>query len=486
MVSTEGISTIVGALIVVGCGNAPTEKPADFVVPDLAIHTSSSPVSVAMLPPAEAARVHQYLDSLYTESDILHSFRFHGEQVDCTSVDAVPSVRAMRAAGMNTTVPAPPPLQAGPPKGPPPFDGSPDEDGNARSCPPGSVPQHRPSVQTIEDAGGLDGFLALADKVPHPTGQIDCVNYTTPGNSWDHAAGYQYLTYQGLLTFTSVWDPYVQYPTQEHSLSQLWAMTGTCEYDGTRGQTTNPCNSSNAVQSLELGWIVGANPYTSSTNPVLYMYVTQNGYYTGGGVGNCWAGSGKGNCCGTGDCFVPWTNAQYVPGVPLTPSTLGSTPNEIALQVWNGSAAGLPAWYVYVNGYVIGYYLTSNTYTGQMQTAATYLQAGGEVYDAYNNNQHTETYMGSGYENPNPNSGVPQNYEWTAYHRHVSYIDTSANYHDASLSYVNNNTGICGWQAASYYGLGKAPSWSPGPNQSQWPSGFQTWNSYFYFGGPGE
>jgi hypothetical protein len=475
------------AAVFAACSDgAPNDSAPRFVL-DPNLHVASSPVSLASVPASELTRAQQYLDSLYTHDDVVHPFQtINGEEIDCTSVDAVPSVKAMRAVEMNATLPPPPFSPPGPPPGPPPFDGSPDQNGSARACPAGTVAQHRPSIQTIEDAGGVDAYLALARKIPHPTGQLDCVNYTTPGNSWDHAAGYQYITYQGLLTFTSVWNPFVEYPLQEHSLSQLWAMSGTCEFDGTRGQTTDPCNPSNAVQSLEVGWIVGANPYTTQSKPVLFSFVTQNGYYTGGGQGNCFGASNTGSCCGTGDCFVPAENPQYVLGTAFTPSTVGQTPNEIALQVWNGSAQGLPAWYIWVNGYLIGGYLTSNTYTGQMQTAATYLQVGGEVYDAYNNSVHTSTYMGSGYENPNAGVGVPQNYEWTAYHRHVSYIDTSSTYHDASLSYVNSNTGICGWQASSYYGLGRAPAWSAGPNQTQWASGFQTWNQYFYFGGPGE
>jgi Neprosin len=481
-VFTKSTFAVSGSLLLVACGDAATSAPPDTFDTDPDLHVAAAPLTLASLPTAEAARVQSYLDSFYTQKDIVHSFNtVHGEQIDCIPLSAQPSVKAMLARGMKATLPIPP-APPGPPPGPPPFDGSPDENGNARSCPADTVPQHRPSLQTIEDAGGVVAFQARAGKRPHPAGQLDCVNYTTPGNSWDHAAGYQYLTYQGALTFTSVWNPYVEYPAQEHSLSQLWAIGGTCEFDGTRGQVSDPCNPSNAVQSLEVGWMVGANDYTSASVPVLFTFVTQDGYFSK----NCYGGTNKGSCCGTGDCFIPANGAQYVLGTQFTPSTVGNVPNEIAIQVWNGSAQGYPAWYIWINGYLIGGYLTSSTYTGQMQTAATYLQVGGEVYDAYNNNEHTATYMGSGYENPSPIDGVPQNYEWTAYHRHVSTIDSSSNYHDASLTFANGNTGICGWQAASYYGLGKSPAWAAGPTQTQWPSGFGTWNEYFYFGGPGE
>jgi hypothetical protein len=471
------------------CGNAATGSPPDLDLSGPELHPLASPTSLASLPAAEAARVQSYLDTFYAATDIVHSFQtIHGEQIDCIPFDAQPTMRALRANGVSATLPAPPVSPPGPPPGPSPFDGSLDENGSARECPSGTVPQHRPSVAAIEAAGGPAAFQAHTTHLRHPTGQLDCVNYTTPGVSWDHAAGYQYLTYQGLLTFTSVWSPFVLSPSLgEHSLSQLWAISGTCEFDGTRGQTTSPCTSSNAVQSLEVGWMVGDTPFGVTEQPTLFTFVTQNGYDTTKPTGNCYGNTNLGGCCPSGsDCFVAATGAQYVPGTVFTPSTVGQVPNEIALQVWNGSAQGLAAWYIWVNGYLIGGYLTGSTYTGQMQTAATYLQVGGEVYDADSGGVHTETEMGSGYENPSSITGVPQNYEWTAYHRHVSYIDSSNAYHDASLSYVNGNTGICGWQASSYYGLGKSPAWSAGPAQPQWGTGFSSWNQYFYFGGPGE
>jgi hypothetical protein len=44
---------------------------------------------------------------------------------------------------------------------------------------------------------------------------------------------------------------------------------------------------------------------------------------------------------------------------------------------------------------LIGGYLTSSPYSVQMQTAATYPQVDGVVYDANNDNELTETYMGA-------------------------------------------------------------------------------------------
>jgi hypothetical protein len=395
----------------------------------------------------------------------------------------------MKARGLPVSQLKPPPIGPSPPPNRPAgsFDGTLDENGSARRCPAGTVAAHRPTEEAVAAAGGVAAYRTRIKNLPPPgapgeTAQLDCYSYSTSGKSYDHAAGYQYVDYQGILTFASVWNPYVENLDTEHSVSQLWAIAGSCEYDTARPPASDTCDGGDAVQSLELGWIVGN---TMPQAPYLFAFITQDGYYEH----NCFAGLGATGCCHAegvpSDCFVAVDDPAYSPGTQIGYSVgVGYAPYEFAFQVWNGSAQGYDAWFVYVNGYLIGYYPTAATYTGTMTTNATYLQVGGEVFDSWPDGGHTETYMGSGYFNPDPDAGVPENGDWSAYHRHVSYIDTSDTYHSASLSYINSSTGICGWEASDYYGL--ATNWDAGPPQTQWGSSFSSWSPYFYYGGPGE
>ena len=475
-----------------GCSESPPE-PAD-VQAQTSLQGMAASVDGGVL--SETDSINAYLDSFYKPSDIQHTFNtIFGERIDCVDFYAQPSIRAMAARGLPVAPLTPPPIGPTLPtssRPPGSFDNSLDENGSGRDCPDGTVPVHRPTFASVQEAGGVSAYRAAIASQPPPSGapgetaQLDCYTYSSAGQSFDHAAGYQYVSHQGILTFSSVWNPFVENLGAEHSVSQLWALSGNCEYDTASGRSppSDPCNSSDEVQSLELGWIVGNGKPQA---PYLFTFITQHGYYSG----NCWGGSGEGGCCNAGgvpsDCFVAVQHPAYSPGTQIGYSILGSSPYEFSFQVWNGTPQGYKAWFVYVNGDLIGYYPSTPTYAGSMQSGASYLQVGGEVYDSWPNGQHTETYMGSGYWNPNPNDGVPENGDWTAYHRHVSYIDTNETYHDASLSYINVENpsipGVCGWDASNYYGL--STNWPAGPNQTQWGS-FGTWNTYFYYGGPGE
>jgi Neprosin len=106
-----------------------------------------------------------------------------------------------------------------------------------------------------------------------------------------------------------------------------------------------------------------------------------------------------------------------------------------------------------------------------------YLQVGGEVYDEWPNNNHTTTQMGSGIP---PTSASGHGYEYAAYHRNVTYIDSSINYHNASLQYIVTPSGdldegipgICGYEAGLFYTL-----------SSSIAAGASGWGTYFYYGG---
>jgi len=119
---------------------------------------------------------------------------------------------------------------------------------------------------------------------------------------------------------------------------------------------------------------------------------------------------------------------------------------------------------------------------------ATYLQAGGEVYNTWPNVcphsvVHTTTAMASAY----PGS---DGYKYAAYQRDVMYIDSSAAYHSAALQYINTPSyenddsilGLCGLDAA--YLTDCSGGYIGGYDITTSPAAGGTgWDTYFYFGG---
>lgn len=465
----------VGALAVFApsCGTGGTAE-------DTGHSTSALSVDAGEIANAEA-----YIDLMFYSSVNIH-YSFHtiaGEPIDCIDFYAQRSVKGFVASNVGVDMPRIPPPPQPPvgmptPRKPPTvsiaFDGSLDKDGRERRCPTGLVPAMRPTVADVEAAGGVDKYRAVTRPPPtlNPKQdplQHDCYHQTAPGPGYDHAVGLQYpsTTLYGAMTIVSVYSPYVYNLQSEHSLSELWVQTGNCESWTYPYGDPNTCTSADAVQSLEIGWVVGGYPNNDST-PHLFGFITQNAYASG----NCWAGFGYGGCCPFGgsptgtDCWIAAQNAPYILNQSLGQyvQPIGSPPAEMAIQVWNGTAYGYPAWYVYIDGQLIGWY-PSNTFTGQMQSSATYMQAGGEVFDSWPNGAHTTTQMGSGIY---PSVPPPYtNYGHASYHRNVSYIDAYNNYHDATLAFVitppaeldNGYSGICGYDAGAFgYGL----SWAGG------------------------
>jgi hypothetical protein len=258
---------------------------------------------------AEDAHIQAWLDSVYPSANIRHSFltKF-GELVSCLDFSAQASVKALAAQGLPSTPPNPPPS-------PPPlggasnnpaadvsFNGALDEDGNARSCPTGTVPVMPPTMSQIQAAGGLDAFLSARASVPPPSsGEHDCFGNTS-GPDYDHAVGYENGTFSGLLSALSIYSPYIYYST-DHEVSQLWIQTGNCEYDIVQGGTTCIGSGGTPVQSLEAGYIAGYSPYqvNGDLNDHLFVFWAANGYSpnncplsgdSGTVFCSCWAGSG--------------------------------------------------------------------------------------------------------------------------------------------------------------------------------------------------
>lgn len=306
----------------------------------------------------------------------------------------------------------------------------------------------------------------------------------------------------------------------DHADSQLWAQTGSCDtwYSTVAcdaGGASCPGGPNCAVQSLEVVAITD-----QSSGPKLGIFFTNDGY----SKSLCWAGQGGGTTCTNcpidpatkmaSDCFVALPaslpvqpgpssmpnqppGASYVPGQGLTvagsqsggPAQYGIAPYEVEFTLWNGSSSGFPGWWVWVNGSLMGWYPPGSfnwptNAPGPMSNGpATYLQAGGEVYDTWPGGLHTDTAMIS-------DNAAQAGYKYAAYQRNVRYYDQAEQPHDAVFSYANPPSseadngiqGLCGLESAGWTdGIGAAGAYSFATISV--PSGGPNWGSYMYFGG---
>ncbi|HEX4335824.1 MAG TPA: neprosin family prolyl endopeptidase [Polyangiaceae bacterium] len=484
------------ALLAFGCGTAaPEGDNGTGAAPsnESLVSGSSASVQAAATAASEPQRVRAYLDSLYGAADVRHTFTTKfGEVVDCIDFQKHPAVRAAAKAGTPVLDEAPP---FAPPTLPSPpaiddsvaFNGQLDEKGAPRACPAGTVPYLRETVENIGAAGGLDHYLwakthSKPSRSPVPTspaGPVCTSNPTKNGYAW--AVANDSTSNLGGTTIAAVYNPGstvntncggFQQPSCEHSLAQVWATTGTCEYPS--NCTTGA--SGNAVQSVELGWHVDPGvEHDMKTH--LFSFSTQNGYNLNTSGGGCY------NTCS----FIPVSSPSYVPGQAIAGVVgpfQGKAPLEYAFQVFNPgptAPAQYQNWYVYVNGALIGYY-PGNIFFGNMTTHATDFEVGGEVFSDYvNAPNNDDVQMGSGV------SSLGNGFTNVAYHRSIYTLNAGSGSGTicgtplcgSGVCYtampLSGNTGICGYQASSFYALSTTDA--PGGTQST------CWASYFYYGG---
>jgi Neprosin len=482
---------------------------------------------------AETARIQQFLDSRYKSKDVIHSFRTKfGEDVDCIDFYAQSSVRALMAKGEHVEIPRPPP--------PPPvpdgmdafakavaFNGEPDENGAARSCPDSSIPILRKTVSEIKTAGGLTAYLRARRRPPiHPPaggntkeipGFFHVIAETpldtsptpscgTNGSCWQINDGASPPCangqpacpsgpIQGGQTVASVYAPTPD--PGGHSLTQTWVFSGANTAD------LNSCTqcTSDCTQSVEMGWMVDPLMYTMNSNsPHLFVYSTQDGYWNtgayaqeGGPAPNCEckaiADQNCDECLDIGsDPFVavpiPSGQPQYAPGMTVfTPSTLGSKPNEVTFQTENfGNGTG---WMLSLNTITFGNY-RSSLFTspplpaaGSLANTAQYFWAGGEVAAAAETSYTPTTpavgEMGSGI-------GAPLGYKSAAYVRDITYYVPRGSQPGAVT--LEPNTIFPIYQSNNNcYNSGFGYGGTPGVGQPA-PGG-SDWGDYMYFGGLG-
>ena len=115
-----------------------------------------------------------WLSDHYTAQDVRHTFKTRfGEAIDCIDFFAQPGAKQLARLGKPvTSIPTPPPLphpekwarQAKAPMSEYMFNGSLDEDGHARACPAGTVPEHHTTVDELR------ARHALFPPIPHRHG----------------------------------------------------------------------------------------------------------------------------------------------------------------------------------------------------------------------------------------------------------------------------------------------------------------------------
>lgn len=391
---------LVGLAQIVACSaEAPSSRPMGSTAA-----ASSAAMVTGGHPADELARAQAFIDGRYPRSAVQHTFKTRlGDTIECIDFFAQPGVRALAAQGTPITqLPRPvrrvtgpfDPALAGVM-----FDGSVDEDGNARACSDTTVPMVRLTVGDIERRGGIDRLLSL-----HKTfegGRAEAPDGAGP--SYAHAqvgftGGFAFRADRATL---SVWTPGpIPSGVGNHSLMQTWTSNG-----GANWGANAPC-APNCQETVETGWTVDPD-LNGDGNPHLFIYSTTDGYQTGCYNGFIFSGNGT----PTNPLFPcqPWLTvpgAAFAPGQTLTASTGPSSVAELTVQVsqCNGDCPG--GWAISVRQIGsaalgdIGYYPSSN-FNGPFATQATVFQAGAEVDDItdLNTTTKTDTFtlpMGSG------------------------------------------------------------------------------------------
>ena len=445
-------------LLPVGCSSEPstTQDATESVKMDmnaLATHNAEQQAFSIKGADDDVRHIQDALDARYKASNIIHSFETQfGETIDCIDYYAQQGIRALTAKGMSIPAPQRAAISAATRKSLPNFmfNGKADRHGKARSCPDGTVPMLRVTVDDVRAAGGLDAFNRLhSQKRPPPR---DDAFRIAPEIS-RHAHIVQKFTGNANITRTvsnmAVFAPGMS-QVSDFSISQTWTYAGTgYNVDGQR--CTTDC-----LQTVEAGWIVF--PVLFKTNnpaaPHLFTFATNDGYLSG-----CWNNDATGSC-------LPWVahpGALVTPGMTLPSGVVGGAQVDMQVNVSYVSGSGwcLSVWNILSppGGSAVGCWPSSD-FTGTMQTAATYFQVGGEVYGDLG------VPMGSG---SLPNAGFGRA---AFHHDYTAYISSSGwNYNFvpremlAQLSYGMSTTeapGATSWHNWFYFGNEPLIGWETG------------------------
>jgi hypothetical protein len=376
------------------------------------------------------------LDMYSGVGSVSHSFVLDDRYFDCIDKEKQPSLGGRPLASPPSAESDEPPSQPGGPTEPKTSTTSPltqnlkDSFGNIISCPDGTIPFARLTLEKITAYPTLAGFFAKSTNgAGHASSSRGLEELQDRGPSAEphlYAFSYQQVTNYGGHSFLNLWDP-----VGDFSLSQQWYVGG----------------SGSNIQTVEGGWIV--YPQHFSKRPVLFIFWTPDDYSTG-----CYNLECKG--------FVQINN-NWTLGAPFTQfSVAGGTQRGFDLQ-WKLFQNN---WWLYLRNTnasydTIGYYPTSLYNGGQLTKNAEVIEYGGEV------TRFTTTdvwpQMGSGMF---PSKGYSQ----AAYQNTIYYNPN------------NQSGGVGVWASLFKDVIGSNACWDINITESAQGGG---WGTYFFFGGPG-
>lgn len=424
MMRSVAVLVALGITLATGCGpstNVP-EAQMDQVQQDLG--------NAALVPDAaELGRMRRYLDNRYDHGKIVHQFRSGaGEDIDCVPLNEQPAMRRPEMRGHVIETPPPAPegdvetaeLEAmfG-------ISDTPDENGNVRRCPAGSIPILRLKLEDVARFGTLENFFRKTPPGAAATAPDTEFEAPRAGSTATHqyAVSRQYVDNWGSEAVFALYNPYTEITT-DFSLSQLWVIRG----------------SGTDMQTVEGGWQRYPLKY-GDQYARLFIYYTPDAYSTG---------------CYNLDCsaFVQ-TNGSIVIGSKFASySTPGGTQYVNTFRYQKGGTTG--SWWFALGTTNIGYYPRSLFDSVGLADKGYRIDFGGEIVDMVTT-RHTMTDMGSGRF---PSEG--KNY--AAYQRNMKYIDTTNTYRTVTLT-TSRTDAYC-------YDITMT-------------SGDASWGTYILFGGPG-
>lgn len=367
----------------------------------------------------------KYLLDRYSGVDVPHSFMDDaGRVIDCIPIEQQSGVKKA-----SKTVLKPPPLPEptnlegkSPPEKMPPYGeaaasqldpGRRDSFGNQMSCPAGTIPVLRTTLETLSRFRNLQDFFRKApDGGRLPSDKI----IRRDGFQHRYAHANQLVQNVGGSNFLNIWQPRIA-QNEWFSLAQHWYVGGT----GT------------GTQTVECGWQVSPRMYNTPL-PCLFIYWTRANYADGSGCYNLDCGA-----------FIQTNPNVAIPGT-LAPSQPGGTQYEIQLGFYlNGGA-----WWLYFQNQAVGYYPTSIFQSGALSRAAESVDYGGETVG-----QGSFSPMGSGNF---PSLGFGQ----AAYQRNMLFYPPTGGAQEPTLSprepspscykIIGNNHSGTTWSTYFYYG----------------------------------
>ncbi len=387
---------------------------------------------------AAFADMRSYVLDMYQGVVVKQSF-VNGENhyFDCVTTESQPSLHYLK-----DKTPASPPVPAAPPKPPAEPDGATeqartdvaqarqetgfDKYGNAMSCPQGTIPMHRISIERLTNFATVKDFLA---KGPDGAGRApDTTKGTQALGQRHYGHGYQFTPNFGGQSILNLWDV-----DSFFNISQHW-------YVSPYGFTS--------LQSVEGGTI--DYPRGFGNRAVLFVYYTPDNYLSG-----CYNLSCRG--------FVQVNNNGGLGNYFQRYSIAGGVQIELQMQ-WkfvNGN------WWLYLyRGTVadaVGYYPGSAYGSGPLSVgSATSVDYGGEVLADPSGSGPYWSKMGSGFV---PSTG----FGWVAYQRNIFLILQNYASQWTYLNAVSTSSPVYNCYQVLYYDA---------------PSG-GSYTSHIYFGGAG-